>query len=479
MNLITTEQMEGTQTLGQPIELESNAKPVIYITIIFTIIAYIFGTYFINLGQIDDWNKIRCQPHVMPLASLYGYDTTENFNYCMKANFEQEAKQYMGPIYQMFGGFVGVLSTLVEVGRKMKVGFATLYGGVQTIMSEFTERLKQFFIRIEVASQRMKMLMYRVYTTMFAVVFMAMSGITAVTNFGGTVLFDVIDTFCFAPETEIFVIEKGYIPIQSVQLGDMLANGEKVTSIFAFYADGQKMVSFQPKCGAAPIIVSTNHYVLYRGKYIRSDAHPFAKPTGRWTGGVKRPLICLNTTSNCIPIREFVFRDYDETSDAHFESIADIHRKLNQCELIHTNYTKTWHEYIPAFDPCTSLKMKHGYKKIADIQLGEHISFITTVVGKIQHSIQEVCYIESDKTHISPGVLLYHEQTSKWLRAGDIYNVIKLDKPIIFENIITIPGSILELESGQLARDYLEIASPDTAAPYAAALMRIVETNTN
>jgi len=471
--------MEGTQTLITEPQIDSNAKPVIFITVIFTIIAYVFGTYFINLGQVNDWNKIRCQPHIMPFASLYGYDTAENFNYCMKSNFEKEAQQYMGPVYQMFGGFVGVLGTLVEASRKIKVGFATLYGGVQTIMGEFTERLKQFFIRIEITAQRMKMLMYRVYTTMFAVIFMAMSGLTAVTNFGGTVLFDVIDTFCFAPETEIFVNDRGYIAIQDVQLGDVLANGEKVTSKFAFYADGQKMVSFNPKNSHAPIIVSTNHYILHGGKYIRSDAHPFAKPAGRWSGGTERPLICLNTTSNCIPIREFIFRDYDETSDGHIDSLTDIHRKLNECELTETNYTKTWHQFVPAFNPTTTLKVKNGVKPITNIQLGERISFITTVVGKIQHSIQEVCYIPSSNTSVSPGTLLYHDASSKWLRAGDIYNVIKLDKPCIFENLITIPGSILELESGQLARDYLEIASPDTEAPYAAALTRIVETNTN
>ncbi len=469
--------MEATEETPIHTKIESNIKPVLFISVLFSIIAYVFGTYFINLGRADDWNKIRCQPHIMPFASLYGYDTNENFNYCMKANFEKEAQQYMAPVYQMFGGFVGVLSTLVEVSRKIKVGFATLYGGVQTIMGEFTERLKQFFIRIEVTSQRIKMLMYRVYTTMFAVIFMAMSGLTAVTNFGGTVLFDVIDTFCFAPETKIYIVDKGYIPIKDVQLGDVLANNEKVTSKFAFYADGQKMVSLTPKSGGEPIIVSTNHYILYGGKYIRSDAHPLARQAGRWAGGKERPLICLNTTSNCIPIHEFVFRDYDETSDAHFESIADIHRKLNECELINTNYTKTWREYIPALDPSLTLKVKNGCKKIADIQLGEHISFITTVVGKIQHSITEVCHTESGI--VSPGTLLYHTPSSKWLRAGDIYTVVKLDKPVIFENLITLPGSILELESGQLVRDYLEIASPDTEAPYAEALTRIVETNTN
>ena len=201
------QQMEGSQSLiaAKLSPIDSNIKPFLFITILLVIIAYIFGTYFIQLGEGSDWSKIRCQPHIMPIASLYGYDTAENFNYCMSASFNEQAKEHLGPVYQLFGGFVGVLGTLVETSQKVKLAFATMFGGVQTIMQEFTERLKLFFIRIEIMGQRMKMMMYRIYATMFAVIFMATSGLTAVKNFGGTVLFDVIDTFCFAPETEIYV----------------------------------------------------------------------------------------------------------------------------------------------------------------------------------------------------------------------------------------------------------------------------------
>jgi hypothetical protein len=50
-----------------------------------------------------------------------------------------------------------------------------------------------------------------------------------------------------------------------------------------------------------------------------------------------------------------------------------------------------------------------------------------------------------------------------------MYTVHKI-APTIFHSFITLPGSKIELASGVFLRDYLEIASRDTEAPYSAAL---------
>jgi hypothetical protein len=474
------EQMEAPK---QALQLESSSKSFLIVTISLSIIAYIFGTYFIQLGEGSDWNEIRCQPHIMPIAGLYGYDVQENFNYCMNSQFNEQAKQYLGPVYQLFGGFVGVLGTLVEVSQKVKLAFATMFGGVKTIMQEFTERLKLFFIRIEVMSQRMKMLMYRVYSVMFAVIFMATSGLTAVSNFGGTVLFDVIDTFCFDPTTAIHIQRKGFegvVSISNVQLGDVLGDGGKVTSVFSFLADGQAMVRLCDSRDCADgVLVSTNHYVQFNDKWIRSDEHPLADPAGRWAGGTAAPLICLNTTTNCIPINGFLFRDYDETAAAHYEAIRDIHEKLNGSqEPFRTQFGAGWTELLPSVSPLTKVRGSSGSKAwrtaigidLGDTLAGGSDASANVVVGKISHFVHQVCKLPYNGNYVGAGTLIYERDSDCWARAGDIYPVYKLQFPLIFNSFITLPGSVIELEHDYLIRDYLEIASPDTEAPYARAL---------
>jgi hypothetical protein len=468
--------MDGLQTEPQAApsqpQAESNSKPILFVSVFLGILAYIFGNVFVQIGERADWNKIRCQPHIMPFASLYGHDTTDNFNYCMKSTFDIQAKEYLGPVYATFGGFVGVLSTLVEISKKIKLAFATMFGGVVTIMSEFTERIKQFFIRIEILAQRMRMMMNRIYATMYAVIFMAMSGLTAVTNFGGTVLFDVIDTFCFDPNTAIETQNRGRIAISDVQLGDVLTDGGCVTSVFRFIADGQAMVTLPRACGVgAPILVSTNHYILNDGQWIRADAHPLATPAAVWSGGASRPLICLNTTTNCIPIGSHLFRDYDETSVAHKEAIEFAHYSLNgrQAPASASAFGSQWQELLPAVAADTAIRLRDGScHRAADLQLADVMTTGDMIAGRIQHIITEICELPTGE-QVAAGTLFFNSASGHWQRCGDIYPVQRIP-PTTFESFITLPGSRLELASGVFLRDYLEIASKDTEGPYAAAL---------
>ena len=59
------------------IEKSSTFIPLILLTgLLFTIY---FSLDFILSSFIskDNWSEIRCQPHILPIASFYGYDTME------------------------------------------------------------------------------------------------------------------------------------------------------------------------------------------------------------------------------------------------------------------------------------------------------------------------------------------------------------------------------------------------------------------
>ena len=56
---------------------------------IFIIIVFI-GLYVLSFLVIgtkyiqDNWSLYRCNPTVMPFASMFGHDTSENFTYCIQ-----------------------------------------------------------------------------------------------------------------------------------------------------------------------------------------------------------------------------------------------------------------------------------------------------------------------------------------------------------------------------------------------------------
>jgi len=73
--------------------MESDAKESSWFWLIFVIVL-LGGLWYgisatIDIAEVSrNWPKYRCSPTVMPFASMYGYDTSQNFNYCLKAIFE-------------------------------------------------------------------------------------------------------------------------------------------------------------------------------------------------------------------------------------------------------------------------------------------------------------------------------------------------------------------------------------------------------
>lgn len=450
-------------------EKTSSVKPVLILIVILGVLAYFLGEGFAFAGEKADWNEIRCQPHILPIASLYGYDTQENFNYCMTANFNSQVGGHLSPIYTMFGGFSAVLMNLVESAKRLKLGFATMYGGIQTILAEFQERLKMFFIQIRIGTQRMKMLMSRIYSTFYSIIFMSMSGLTALRNFTGTTLFSVIDTFCFSPDTRVTITGRGTIQIWQVRVGDVFEDGPTVTATFQFLADGQEMCAL-PGDHEHPLIVSTNHYLAYNGTWIRAGDHPDAKPWGTWSGGQVCPIICLNTTDHTLPVGGYIFRDYDETDEPNYRFMASMHKALNANTQFQTSYKHSWNELCPSVNGNTEVLMADGkYKRAREIQLGEWLP-AGRVIGRIRMRVRDYVPLPSGE-EVGAGTLVWDTKTAQWLRAGDLYKTTELRGGYqLYEGFVVLPGSKLCTRGGYYLRDYMEIGADSMEEEYSAAL---------
>jgi hypothetical protein len=441
---------------------------------LFLILIFSLGIYGIqSFGDYEEikknWPKYRCLPHIMPFASLYGANTTDNFQFCMKNMFTGFGGEMLAPFYDILGFFTKTLMGLLNSINSMRVMLATLVGGITTIFSEFTERLSMFFFHIKMTANRIRLLMNRVVGIMFSVMYMGMSGITSAVNFGDTVMYGFLDTFCFAPETLVKVDSYSReIPISKVKIGDSI-QGNKVTGVFNFLADGQEMRIFNND--NKPIIVSTNHYIRNESnKWIEVVDHPDALRHNVWDGGSVRPLICINTDTHKIPIGNYIFSDYDETEEGDKEAM-----QLSENIINGTNYNNindyTDQEYSPGFMAYTPIKMMDGgCKEIIDIQLGDKIANGGKVIGIVKKEINEYCIINSvyKGDIVTPSTLLWSD--NKWVRASSITETHKYYEPKVFYNLFVTPHSSIETMNGNIYRDYIEVMSPDMRKPYSNAL---------
>jgi len=202
-------------------------------------------------------------------------------------------------------------------------------------------------------------------------------------------------------------------------------------------------------------IVSTNHYVIYKGHPIKAVDHPDAIKMNDWND---EPLYCLNTHDNHIPINNLVFLDYDETAKGDKDTMNYIEGRVNACSI---NKEYEFTEYCPAVDENTYIKTTEGNKLAKDIKIGDTLTTGSEVIGLIRRVVNETSIING--TILTPSTLYWN--VNKWSRIGDKTEIIKGKKEMV--SFIAVPNSQIELQNGLIIRDYMELCSPDSEIHYA------------
>jgi hypothetical protein len=326
-----------------------------------------------------------------------------------------------------------------------------MMGGVENIFSDMTNRVNQFFFSVRMMFVRMRSMMYRVYGTIFAMIYMVLSGITAAQNLGDSTIGRFLDTFCFYPETPITKADGTTAHIGTLKVGDELAGNSHVTAVFTFDGMSQPMVRLDD------IIVSTNHYVVGPdGNWIMAGDHDDAVPIGPAT----KPLVCLNTSDHKIRIGRFTFSDYDETEAADEATEKATEAALNGGL---TTEQRQWTEYGSLLKPNLHVQTRHrGIIRVCDLTLGDELVGGGRIIGLVTKA-----YNEMTSAGISPSALVYIKNT--WRRLGTILPVRNQSGTGI--GVFVYPKSYITTASGLHVRDYIEVFSPTTEKAYTEALL--------
>ena len=443
--------------------------------VIFTIIQTLI-LYFVFAGSgiaeiTKNWPKYRCNPMIMPFASLFGYDATENFNYCMKNIFSANAGTVLAPLYGIMANFTDIVGTVSNVANSFRLLIANLLHGMERLMSSFRDRFRTILFSIRTSFMKIQSLMGRVYSTFYAVVFMGLSALKAADNLAHNDLVTFMMEFCFPPDTPIMLEDGIELPLSMIKIGDRLApvNGEVpiVTSLFMFDGSKTSMVRI------GETVVSAKHYMYYPplNSWIEAGDHPYA------TAEPSSPILfCLNTSSHELRIRNDIFSDYDESSNP---AVARQVQILAEKLLNNGRYSEPRaKDYVLGLDGNSVVRMNDcTIRPIKKIHPGERIKGGGRVLGIVRESCNKVVRIPglSRPHYVSASQLLWHANTNTWRRACDVYpeRLVKLRSPRILCHLIT-ENNIIHSE-GQIYRDYREVSDPAMEEPYTVALSTKIE----
>lgn len=421
-----------------------------------------YSTYLKQIGT--NFAQYRCNPAFMPFASLFGYDTGENFNFCLGAIFKGRIAEVFTPIFKILEGFTSILGTITNVALGIRKLFSNFLLTVNGFIANVRDRIQSLMFQVRILLLRMKELMGKVYGTMYAVMWMGLSGVSAGKNMAENDLVKFMMEFCFDPATPVQKADGSWVPIVDLQIGDVLASTPTnptptVTSVFAF--DGSKT----PMVQIGDVSVSASHYVQYRGQWVSAEEHPDAVPTVSLDA-----LTCLNVSGHEFLVGRsgLVAADYDEHEDEDTVEATQrlALRALNGCESTDPVVA----DYALGISPSTTIRMANGdLKPVGDLRLGESVKNGGVIKGLVHELCESV--VETPWGPMAAAQLVF--ETRQWTRAASLFPSVK--GSAVLTHVITETTGALELCMGDsmvFIRDYREVALPEMEAAYEDAFTR-------
>ena len=447
---------------------------LILISIIFILItSYIIIVHY-KKQITDNWIQYRCNPLVMPFASIFGKNTSNNFKYClwdiMKTFFSFLLKPILYIYHLIFKNIKNMNQTLNAVRKQIFSirGFIIKY--IQDLLNRiesFGLTLRKTLIKINdmlkkqqgivVAAQYIAMVMLRImewFWNILRTIVLTIITVSMAMSFIIWLFFPVygavllvltagagISYSCFAPQTPILLNDLSKKMICNMELEDLLYGNNKVLGIIETLPNYYNLYQLDN------IIVSGDHLINYQKDWIRVKDHPNINKTNNRFDIEK--LYCLITSNSLIHIQNREFGDYIEYQPNNINIKQIVLNFLNNLNNISIQPTEeiglfgfTYHSQV--------LLKNNTYIAINQLQIGDKLINEDRVTGiiKIKISPNIKLYQYKNDIIVSGGQIV--KENNKWIciyqskysillenhKYDTIYHINTISNTIIINNII-------------------------------------------
>lgn len=148
--------------------------------IIFLVFFLLFFSTILMLGMAnvnENWATYRCNPMVMPFASLFGHDPVENFNHCTGSIQNAQLSNVMKPFNKQMNQME------VEGGQNKKDARAAAHRqrGLLTALSSLSDALGDVSTNLAVETRRSSLAVTNVFRKMAGVMQVVSSTVRGLT----------------------------------------------------------------------------------------------------------------------------------------------------------------------------------------------------------------------------------------------------------------------------------------------------------
>lgn len=286
------------------------------------ILLYLFNILVVGMQRIkDNWPVYRCQPLIMPFASIFGHDSSENFAYCI-ANMQ---KNFMAPLLQplqfnvsMLGDITGGLTTGLNNNRSFigtfRDNISDTFMNIFGIVFNISIELQKTVINVKDMIGKLVGIMT---TTMYVISGSMMTMQSAWDGPPG----DLVKALCFHPDTKLQLKSGEILSMKDIPLNSVLKNDTRVCATMQISnldengAIVEKMYRVKRKSdsvGVDDILVSGSHLIY--DPNTKQFVHVKNLPSSELSEVDCDVLSCLITSNHTIPIGEWIFHDWEDSN---------------------------------------------------------------------------------------------------------------------------------------------------------------------
>ncbi len=401
-----------------------------FIIVIMITSALVWGGYriYVNKKEINKrWPEYKCRPYILPFAGWAvgpkSVTATSNFSECMWNTNKSMFDILMTPFRDILNQITQILGGIVKDIQNIRKMINYLRDSMEEIASDIYRKIWASYVRIanlfkiflrvfeklgQVFVELFDVMLYTVYT--FGSLFNGVVGKVE----------DVVNFFCF-DENTLINMDGGRKRIKSVNTGDILEGGNRVTGVIKFDASNVEMYNYNN------IIVSGDHLVMENNKWLRVKDTKVGKKIDNYKNST---IYCLITENSLIKIGDNIFKDYMETNNEFIKKqiYSYIVNSLNGDETLYVSESVNLESGL---DGNLRILMKNGLtKRLKDIRIGEITNYGKVLaISKIRS--KNVCkysnmimtnniIIEKDNRWTS----LLNEDVEKIDYEDDLYNII-------------------------------------------------------
>lgn len=291
-----------------------------FIILIIFILLYVFNVLSVGIKKIkDDWPQYRCNPTVMPFASIFGYDPISNFTYCiqnMQTNYMGYLMQPLNYNFSVLGEVTSTMTTAINDVR-------AFINNLRNFISDIVQQIFGVFLNILIEFQRLTINIKDLFGKLIGIM-----GTLMYTLSGSIMTMDsawagppgqLARALCFHPETKVELQNGKQFSMKDIPLNSILKNGGRVCAVMTISNLDNEGNHIEDLYNLDDILVSGSHLVYYpkEKRFIHVEELNKAVVTN-----IKcDTFTCLITSDHTIPIGKWIFHDWEDNNGSLAKSV--------------------------------------------------------------------------------------------------------------------------------------------------------------